>query len=149
LIPYSSVVDVGVLPPGDYSIRVRAEGDRQKDFGRMTVAEATSPGASEPDDKLYAIIDEVNYDNNMLTLKGKLPGGCTRLKEVVTLARKANIVEVLPLAEVVAKEGLIECSPGLVSFERKVPFKAPWTGPTLFHVRSLNGQAINKVLELK
>jgi hypothetical protein len=148
LVPYTTVVDVGILPPGDYDVHVRAEASREKDFGKMGILKASDSSGNNPDEKLYAMVDEVSYENEVLTLKGKLPGACTRLKEVVLLTRKNNIVEVLPLAEVI-QPGVLECASELVPFERKVPFKAPWKGTTLFHVRSLNGQSINKVYDLK
>ncbi len=148
LVPYTTVVDVGILPPGNYDVHVRAEASREKDFGKMGIVRAAESSGSAPDEKLYAMVDEVSYENSVLTLKGKLPGACTRLKEIALLTRKNQIVEVLPLAEMV-NPGVVECASELVPFERKVPFKAPWKGSTLFHVRSLNGQSINRVYDLQ
>ncbi|MFN7685890.1 MAG: hypothetical protein ACK5QT_10835 [Oligoflexia bacterium] len=151
MIPYTSVVDVGMLPAGNYSVKIRTDQAKEKEFGLMPISRAReTPGESpnSPDEKFYAIVDDFSYENGTVTLKGKLPGDCVKLKEIQILARKANIVEVLPVAEV-THPGATSCVQNLVPFERQVPFKSPWKGQTLFHVRSLNGQAINKVIEIK
>ena len=73
LVPYTTVVDVGILPPGNYDVHVRAEASREKDFGKMGIVRAAESSGSAPDEKLYAMVDEVSYENSVLTLKGKLP----------------------------------------------------------------------------
>jgi len=86
----------------------------------------------------------------MMRLKGRLPGSCTRLKEVKVITRKANIVEVLPIIDSgSARDSAAGCFENFVGFEKEIPVNLPaWKGRALFHVRSLNGQALNKVLEL-
>lgn len=148
LVPYTTTVDIGILPPGNYAVKLVGEQKQEKVMETLPIAQAKENIG--PDDSLYGIADEVSYSKGLLTLKGRLPGSCARLKEVRVLTRKANIVEVLPIIETVSSSsGSLSCSDEFVSFEREVPVNLPaWKGRALVHVRSLNGQALNKVIEL-
>lgn len=148
LVPYTTTVDIGILPPGNYTVKLIGEQKQEKTMEMLPIS--TGNESVGPDDQLYAIADEVSYSKGMMTLKGRLPGACTRLKDIQVLVRKANIVEVLPVIETVSsRNGALACSEDFVSFEKQVAVNLPaWKGRALFHVRSLNGQALNKVVEL-
>ncbi len=148
LVPYTTTVDVGILPPGNYTVKLVGEQKQEKAMETLSIAMANDNLG--PDDAFYAIADEVSYSKGVMTLKGRLPGACTRLKEIQVLTRKANIVEVLPVLESVSSgNGAVACADDFMSFVKEVAVKLPsWKGRALFHVRSLNGQALNKVVEL-
>lgn len=145
LVPYTTVVDVGILPPGSYDVKLIGEQKRQKVMENLSIS-AAGDSAIGPDEALYALAEEVSLSNDILTIKGKIPGACTTLKEVKVLARKKNIIEVLPLLDTANMTA--PCSEKFVEFEKEIAFKSPWQGRTLIHVRSLNGRALNKVVEL-
>lgn len=148
LVPYTSVVDVGLLPAGNYSVEVAGE-SQNTDFGTLSIAPALDSSLMGPDNKLYALVEEVLYDGQVMTVKGKLPAACAKLKEIQVLTRKKNIVEVLPLVETIRPIESEDCATVLIPFEKKVALNLPWTGSTLFHVRSLNGQSLNKVVQIR
>jgi hypothetical protein len=145
LVPYSSVVDVGILPPGDYQVQVVSDLAAPKTLENLSIAPA-SESVAGPDESLYAIAEDVSLENGVLKLRGKLPGACVTLKDIRVLTRKSGIVEVLPLLQTKQAQS---CAESFISFEKEIPVSLPWKGRTLLHVRSLNGQALNKIVEVR
>ncbi|MEZ4871449.1 MAG: hypothetical protein R2827_04215 [Bdellovibrionales bacterium] len=104
------------------------------------------------DDFLYAPISGASYDKNtkMLTLKGNFSNSCLEMKNIL-VRRPAgsgnNVIEVLP--EAVLKHESI-CTPELGEFphSQNVSLENMGEGRVLVHVRSLNGQAINVIVNL-
>lgn len=149
LVPYVQSVDIGILEAGSYSLFLE---DKQKNLhpaGTLPVAIGTGPGQ---DDFLYAPIEDafVNPTTSgapsprTLTLTGTFTSDCMSIKEVRTFYRAQNVIEVLPMLDI--KSG-VACKDTSVPFQRVVKLNVPWSGSTLIHVRSMNGKAINKVVE--
>jgi hypothetical protein len=145
LVPFDQTVELGVLPAGEYSVHVEGERDLRV---KMPVALSVSGG---PDDFLYALVDEGRTEvvseegQQELIVAGKLTSSCMFIKELRTMYRARNVVEVLPIAEV--RPNTI-CQPVLRPFEARVLLRRPWDGDTLVHIRSLNGKAVNRVVQL-
>jgi hypothetical protein len=78
-------------------------------------------------------------------LRGEFNSDCMHLQEVKVLYRAENIIEVLPIATM--DEGQ-NCHTASIPFQSQVNIQSPWKGRTLIFVRSLNGQAISKVVDL-
>jgi hypothetical protein len=136
-VPYSQTVDLGILPIGNYT--VQSAGLKA---GVLTVAR---PRSSAPDDFFYAPVEEVVLDAGgarpTLTLRGTYPSDCMRIREI-KVVEKNNVVVVLPITDL--REGTA-CAPRPVPFEETVVLERR-ARKTLVHIRSLNGQAINKVM---
>jgi hypothetical protein len=66
------------------------------------------------------------------------------LDRVQVLYRVPNVIEVLPYVEYKSGANCIQSSR---PFETQVAIQSPWRGKSLIHIRSLNGQSINKVYE--
>ena len=142
---YTSVIDLGLLPRGDYQVKIETAAGEQLNRGVLPVEHSTT---SRPDNFLYGWVQEArtatSEGRTTLTLTGRLGSGCYRLSEVKVFYREAaRVVEVLPIAEQV--EG-VACDSGPVSFESQVVLAPQWNGTTLVHVRSLSGQSVNRVV---
>ncbi len=151
-LPYTQSLPIGVLTSGQYPVTLNSQTGSPKDVGTLAIAKSSRPSAG-PDDAIYGLVEDVRVDasrtgssQRRMTLRGLLSSSCLALKEVKVLTRVPGIVEVLPIAEF--KAG-VQCRQELVPFETTVDLQTSSTGPTLFHVRSLNGQALNRVIELR
>jgi hypothetical protein len=144
LVPYTQTVDLGVLQMGNYTIVEMDERGAGLTRGTLPVAQARS---SAPDDFLYAPIKAARIErqgaSQSLILSGQL-SSCMRIKEIKVLARVANLIEVLPIAE----EDGTNCSGAPHTYEQVVALPDLEPGTTLVHIRSLNGQSINLIEEL-
>ena len=147
LVPYFKTVNLGVLSEGKYELVVMAKDGTATRAGSMDVSKATT---TEPDDYLYAPVEEATMDQAgtepLLTIRGSFTKSCYRIKEVrvMTFTTPNSMIEVLPIAE---EDGSV-CRDEQRSFEEKVVIKNAPTGRTLLHIRSLNGQAVNRVLNM-
>lgn len=147
IVPYVKTIDLGILAAGSYEIRVKKENGRYVKKGALSVAVSKNSG---PDDHLYALIEEAQIDPpqegspKTLTLSGLLTGDCMELAEIQVLYREPNVIEVLPIVTIEQEAG---CDTAPRRFQREVKLSPAWRGSTLVHIRSLNGQALNKVTQ--
>lgn len=150
LVPYHKTVSLGVMDQGDYEVMLGSQSEPAAAVktGELSVVKATNPS---PDDYLYAPVEEAaltklaNGDLS-LTLKGTFTKSCYQVKEVkvTTMTSPNNMIIVQPVAE----EDGSACKDDEKGFETQVVIPNAPTGRTLLHVRILNGQAINRVLNL-
>lgn len=146
VVPYTKIVDLGVLPTGKYAVLVedrdlsRADGNaRFLPVGNIEINKSHNPG---PDDYLYAPVTDayLEKDAPVLVLRGTLTSDCMKVKDVKIIPQpQKGVVVIQPIAEM---NGSGECHDIAQPFEVKV--NVPATGaPTLFHIRALNGRSIN------
>jgi hypothetical protein len=148
-IPYSKTIDLGPLAPGNYSVYVRNEqGDLEK-MADLPINEVIATGnTGSSDARLYAPVTEIHFNGNtmdpdpVLTLSGVFTNSCFELDLVQVNYRSDNLVDVLPLVKV----GKVNCHQEYKKFSKKVTLKGFPTTDTLIHVRSMNGQSINKII---
>jgi len=158
MVPWSQTVNLGMVSPGDYEVEFEQEDGVAVANEKLGVSKATS---SAGDEFLYAIVDEVSVetaekpaegitthatvrtDAKAITIAGHLPSSCAKLKEVKVIHKNKDVFELLPIVEV--PENLM-CQPMLRPFKTRVDLGAATKGEALVHVRSLNGQAINRVV---
>jgi hypothetical protein len=160
MVPWTQTVNLGTVPAGEYEVRFEqdepGEAVASSKFG---VSAATHSGA---DNFLYALVDEVtlehaedkqnggtqlrvnNEKRHLLSIQGSLPSSCAKLKEVRVVRNQKDVFEVLPIVEV--EQNRI-CQPVLRPFRTTVDLGLDIQGEALVHVRSLNGQAVNRVLK--
>lgn len=145
LVQYFKPINLGVLPEGKYEILVEDKDGNVKKDADLNIAKANSVS---PDEHLYAPVEEAWVDQSgqipVLVLRGHFTQSCLRMKEVL-MNDYPDLIEVLPIAEQVPG---VACSDALVPYEERVPLKGGQTGRVLVHIRSLNGQSVNRVLNL-
>ncbi len=160
MVPWMQTVNLGTVPAGEYEVLFEQDEGVAVAPSKLGVSAATHSGA---DDYLYALVDEVSVEHaedsrrtgdiktkahddkrHILTLQGSLPSSCAKLKEVRVVRKNADVFEVLPIIEVAQN---VICQPVLRPFRTTVDLGRDVKGEALVHVRSLNGQAVNRVLK--
>ncbi len=145
-VPYNQAIDIGILSPGVYSI---VDGATGKELGSLPVAKGVGPG---PDDYLYAPMTDAYVETTLapvkthtLVLKGQFSDRCTTMTEIRVLPY-TDVITVQPITE--RTGGGEECRREPARFLMTKALDPSLKGNYLLHVRSLNGQAINKVINL-
>jgi hypothetical protein len=137
---------------GDYKI---VDGSSGKVLGNLHIDLARTV---EQDDYLYAQVHDVSIINrvepresdistfkeNRVVLTGTLINSCMRIKEVKVSYHENSII-LLPLVQYDSQ--LENCTEEKSDFTQEVVLDPQLSGEYLLHVRSLNGAAINKVIE--
>ena len=105
-----------------------------------------------PDDFLYASVKNafIKLDfasgKQSLVLQGNHPNwfhGCQVITEVRTYRKPKDVLVVLPITEV-RPNSACGHEPDDRSFIKEVPLTSPFTEEGMIHVRTLNGQSINR-----
>jgi len=142
------IIDLKIVPTGTYQI---VDGSNGRIVESLTVKHAVVGDILQPDDEIYAPVRDavqINTDNaeHQLVLTGIFPFICMKIQKVTFLPQKKVIV-VLPIMGKLGDKP--DCNDGVFPFEESFSFKSPPPGRYLLHVRSLNGAAINKLVEIK
>ena len=146
LVPYSQVVNLGVMDKGQYKILSLAKDGTTREMGGLPIAVAKTPA---PDDYLYAPVREASLEklgsdgSKVLVMRGYYSNTCMAFQEAKIFYRAPNTIEVLPILHMNGQSCRDESRP----FEIKVTLKPTQTGETLVHIRSLNGQSLNLTTE--
>lgn len=144
LVPFSQVVNIGVLGQGTYKVQ---DGLSGKLLGKLVVTKSSHPGP-DPDDHLYAPVTEAFVTRNtaqaapVLVLRGSFTNRCLRFKEV-QVHRYPDVVVVQPIVEQIAAA---TCKTEYVRFNKRIALDETLRGTSLLHVRSMDGQAINRIV---
>lgn len=142
LVPFTQTIELGIVREGTYSVRDALTG---KKLGDLPVNRAKT---DSPDDFLYAPISDayvaLDGAGYRMTLKGTFTDRCMRLKEVKVSYYK-DVVVVQPIAEMIGTPH--NCGHELVRFQHEEILQDGLKGTYLLHVRSMEGQAINKLVE--
>lgn len=142
VVPYSQVIDVGLLPSGVYTIYA---GTSRKVIGRLPVREAVS---AAPDDFLYAPVAQAFYRKNTarhaIILTGEFTNSCISFVETRVSVDK-NVITVQPITQL--REGT-NCRVGRFPFEKRAELPQMRPGRYLLHVRSLNATAVNSLINV-
>jgi hypothetical protein len=141
--PFTQVVKVGLAKEGDYKL---IDSFSNKEIGKLPITRATNPG---PDDHLYAPITDA-YVSQLETgewdlfLSGQFSDRCTAFEEInVNLHDRVLVVQ-----PVIKHLGEPACTQEKTRFLKKVRLAPAMKGAYLLHVRSLEGQAISKMVDL-
>ncbi len=152
IMPFIETVKLGVLPEGTYQL---SYGEKESQINASFSVERRK--TESPDDFLYATVENASLDVNpesgkqALKLRGQFPFffiGCMVMKEVRTTLDSNNILVVLPIAELVNDE-TCQSQPADRSFEYTAGLSAPVQGEGLVHVRTLNGNSVNNLIDVK
>jgi hypothetical protein len=143
---FSQVMDLGFVKAGNYKL---IDGQTGSTLGEIPVAVAKT---SDPDDYFYAPISDawINKDPATgrcdLNISGSFSNRCTKLKRI-DVRIQTDVVVVQPIAEHITTED--DCKDETTRFSVSQPMTESLTGTYLLHVRSLNGQAVNKIVDLR
>lgn len=147
LIPYTQVVNIGILREGNYRI---VDGTGGALLGQLPVKRATTPGQ---DEYLYAPVSEAHVQSqasprkHTLVLTGMFSDRCTTLREV-RITYHPQVVVVQPIAD--RHEPADDARPCIhrpTRFSHSVDLDPSLTGGQLLHVRVMNGQALNQIVD--
>ncbi len=143
ILPYQKTIDVGILKAGKWEI---VQDTNKKVVGEISVRSALTKSA---DDYLYAPISQAyfyqvdGFRNVMLT--GEFSNSCMQLDQV-KFSTEPNVIAVQPIAKM---EQRSDCQDGKFPFKKNVTLNSISAGRYLLHVRSLNGNAINSLIDVK
>lgn len=142
IVPFHRVINIGLMPVGQYKIVQAVHG---APLGEMTIRPAQS---REPDDFLYAPISQAVLQNvsgkAFVMISGVFPSSCFSMQEV-RVKVEDDLIVVQPIANFAASR---DCKSGKFPFENTVAVPEVVSGGRyLLHVRSMNGQAVNSLVD--
>lgn len=150
IVPYVQTIDLGTLPAGNYTVKFLDAKGKVVPTERFSVAKSSGTSA---DESMYAPVTDLvaqvtgQSGGGRILVSGMFRLDCMYLKDVKTIYRKRNIIEVLPLVGIRDAVGGKLCLPSKIPFSTEIALRSPWKDHTLVHVRIMNGQSINRVLE--
>jgi hypothetical protein len=145
IVPFTQVVGVGILKAGNYEID---DATSNAVLGKLSVVKATKASA---DDFLYAPVVDADVLVNRPTrtgeveIRGMFTDRCTKIQDIRVKTAKDTIV-VQPIVKRYGDYAQCEYTPVPFRFRQKIG--ALDRGSYLLHVRSMSGQAVNKVVTL-
>ena len=143
-VSYFKSIQLGILASGSYSVKVKEAGGVFKHMAILNVGKAA---IASPDNFVYAPVDEAHLDLTgvvpRVVVSGIFRKSCLKFQGI-RVKVTGQVVEVLPIVE---EDGSI-CGDAIQSFEESKEVPGLPSGRVLLHVRSLNGQAFNRMLSL-
>ncbi|MCB0405999.1 MAG: hypothetical protein KDD51_14550 [Bdellovibrionales bacterium] len=140
-VPFHQTIEVGVLPAASYQV---VDTKEERSLGKLTIAR-TPEGGVGTDDYLYAPLQDAYISGvnrrPYLTLRGRFSNSCLKFSEI-KIGFKNDVLIVQPIVE---KKEASYCKEGNYPFTKKVRLSQKFKKEFLLHVRSMNGQAINKI----
>lgn len=139
----------GAIAAGSYQVEIARRANVKP--VTLSVARATR---KEADDFLYAAVQSADIEetngSDTLVLKGQHPllfQGCIKFVEIKTHISPSNVLVVQPITRI--ENNSAACT-GEVSnrFEYKTQLKSLKRGQYVIHVRALDGNSINQLLEI-
>jgi hypothetical protein len=142
LVPFHQVINLGTLKAGKY--KVLTNDARKPALSEVVIEVATS---ESPDDFLYAPISQAFIKQvggkNFLTLTGTFSSSCMQLFDV-RVKVQSRVIVVQPITRIAGAP----CGDTDLPFEKTVEFGSATPGRYLLHVRALNAQAINTLVDI-
>lgn len=149
LVDHNRVIDLGLMKTGSpYQIVQNGGGKDGIQLGQLAIRAATK---SDPDDFKYAPISQAFLSSrggeNTITLRGEFRNTCRTLADVIVKV-EPKVIVVQPISDVdEERENRQDCEEGHFPFEEVVKVDGLKKGRYLLHVRSLNGTAINDLVD--
>jgi hypothetical protein len=145
-VPYTTEVSLGQMKVGDYEFSYK-KSNTQLGTRMLSITEAFSPSV---DNMPYAITTDVKVkdivtskDTVEVKIQGVLNSSCIDLDDHITVTKIDDVFVVLPTIKV--RQGM--CIQMLRPFEKTIELGKVEAGHYLVHVRSMNGNAVNKIFE--
>lgn len=148
LTKYTKVVNLGVLMEGSYKVLIGDKAGKYIERGTLGVKVATT---ASPDDYLYAPVDKIQRDQlspHTVYLKGHFTNSCMSMDRVEVLTQVENkTIVFLPIAKWTPSKNCKTVTPG-EEFSYPVSLPEAPSGKYLMHIRSLNGQSVNEIMNI-
>lgn len=143
ILPFERVIDVGILKAGTWRI---VQGDGTQKLNEVSIRTALT---DQPDDYLYAPISQAFFQQkgavSEIFLTGDFPNECLSMDEIKVTLEK-DVIVVQPIAKM---ETRASCKDGKFPFTKSVSVDLIPAGRYLLHVRSLNGHAVNSLVDVQ
>lgn len=143
IIPFNQTINLGVLEAGRYDVVQPGVAGR---LGELRVREATT---NDADDFLYAPISQAMFQPRSsggdVILTGEFTSSCMTLDRVLITVENSAVV-VQPIARLEAGS---RCQRGSFPFQRSVTVRGARPGRYVLHIRSMNGNAINSLIDIR
>jgi hypothetical protein len=143
MMPYSRQVDVGILDSGTWTV---LQGANKTKIGEVNIRSSLSKNA---DDFVYAPVSQAFFNQTnkktQVILTVELPCDCLAVEDVKLTLEK----DVLVLQPILKPEVLTGGSTGFLPIKKVIDLPSIPAGRYLLHVRSMNGNAINTLVEAK
>ena len=141
VVPFDLVADLGQLRESMYNIFVNGKSE----FRYRSSIFISPTNSDHVDSFIYANVESVEVKDGYLHLKGKNYGDCVVLDQINIISNRVNTYSVLPRMKLVKRQ----CNRGSYPFAYKVKFDNHLkVKKALFHVRVMDGRAINRVIDL-
>lgn len=146
-IPYSVEVNLGPLREGNYEVLVLDTDNQYTLMSTLPIAAAKKSANGHSDQLLYAPVSSIEFKNTnratpQLEIKGVFTNTCLNFTSVQVHARMGDVFEILPIVS----DRKSNCAVSIQPFTKTIDLPGFPLRNTLIHVRSMNGQAINKVI---
>jgi hypothetical protein len=138
VVEYNREIEIGILKEGTYKI---VQGKNAQQIGEISVHASQTADA---DDYVYASISQAYYKPGFVTLTGNLSLSCMKLAEVKTDIQP----DVFVLQPIVEIDKTVPCTEGNYPIEVNVSTAGLKSGRYLVHVRSMNGNAVNNLIDI-
>jgi hypothetical protein len=138
-VPFTQVVDIGLLKEGQYEIHVMEPSAKQA----IQIHKAT---VESPDEALYAPVTSVVAKTQSVVLSGEFPRlltGCMKITHIGTDVDPGDVLVLRPEAEIFPEE---ECLGVETKFSVEAGLPYPINRETLIHTRVTNGSSLNLVV---
>jgi hypothetical protein len=151
ITPFIQTIKLGLVDEGDYTVVLK------QDKAVKSQLNVVRRKTESPDDFLYATVENAYIDVNFetgkqaLKLQGHFPFffvGCMVMKDVQVSLSPTDVLVVQPIAEIVDNETCNNQSSDR-SFEYTAGLQAPFKGEGLLHVRTLNGNSLNRFIDIQ
>lgn len=144
LVPFTEVVDLGVLDKGTYTIDVNPEkSNAMFNKGVSTTLKIVEASSDAVDDFIYASVKSIDMDNDDVVLKGYNPSDCLVLDEVKYVDNGIDTYSVLPMMKKVSE--FCPMKPTPFEYRTKLPDTLK-VNNILLHVRVMDGKSVNRVI---
>jgi hypothetical protein len=142
LLPYSREVDLGILETGTWTI---TQGPNQLHLGEIRIHAAISKDA---DDFIYAPISQAFFSQvdqtGEVTLMVELPCDCLSVSDI-RVKIEPDVIVVQPILKL---EEAPTGATGILPVKKTFSIGSVTPGRYLLHVRSMNGNAVNSLVEM-
>jgi hypothetical protein len=143
ILPFNRTIDVGILKPGTWEV---VQGPNSEKLGQITIRSANR---READDFLYAPISQAFFqqkgDVSRIVLTGEFTNDCFAIERVKTSVQP-DVLVIQPIARLRERAN---CKSGHFPFSKVVELEGVPQGRYLLHVRSMNGNAINTLVQVQ
>lgn len=143
VLPFERTIDVGILKTGTWKVLQKGDG---KVIAEIDVKTAQNLA---PDDFLYAPVSQAflrqSKSRVSVFVTGQFPNSCFEMDKMKVTTSDDTIV-VQPIAKM---NSATDCKEGAFGFQKAVSVPNLKPGRYLLHVRSLNGNAINQLVNVQ